>query len=378
MRNHKPLMWVVLLAMLAALGCTFGCGAGSHSTPPTSSTYAYVAMANPPNGVGCISQFRVSSSGTLTPLSPMALATDAPDVPFGGGPLAVDPSGQYLFLVGGGGQGAVSQYVIGADGAVTPNASPYSSAEMLDPLAIAINGGGLTVVTNGVVLSSYSLGADGTLTLLNSTPISNAHALVVDPSGRFIYIDEQAYNTFAVYGISADGTLTLNGTIPSEYLPWSLVFSPEGVLYSVDYGAGTITDYSIDGATGIPTKVESFSTGSAAGASLPQGMVFDPSGTYAYVTNQAENTVSQFAVDAATGSLRRNGPDIPTDRDPSPIAIDPSGKFVFVGTLLNGTISQFSVNADGTLSSNGAVPGGTNPDNPNTQNIPVAFAFAQR
>ena len=149
------------------------------------------------------------------------------------------------------------------------------------------------------------------------------------------------------------------------------------MLYSVDYAAGTITGYSIDGSTGIPTRVNSFTTGSEVGTSLPQGLAFNATGAYAYVTNQGENTVSQFTVAAARGAFIRNGADMVTGRGPSSIAVDPSGRFVFVGNTVDATISQFGINEDGTLRSNGVVAGGVNPLNPDTP-FPVAIAFSQR
>jgi 6-phosphogluconolactonase (cycloisomerase 2 family) len=364
---------VFLTGVTVASLFTFGCGGGNNSGMTASrNTYAYVALADQVNGVGCLAQFQVSGSGALTPLSPATLGTNEA-IPFGGGPLAVDPSGQYLFLAGYGGYGEVSQYVIGSDGTISLNATPYASNVMIDPGSITFTSSGLAIVTNGVVLNSYSLSSAGTLTPLNTAPVTNANSMVIDPSGQFLYIDDE----FAVYSISTGGALTLNGTIPSENFPWSLVFSPKGMLYSVDYGAGTITQYSIDASTGIPTKVNSFTTGSEAGTSQPQGLAFNSTGVYAYVTNASENTVSQFAVDSTTGAFRKNGADVVTGRAPSPIAVDPSGRFVFVGNLVDATISEFTINEDGTLSPNGVVAGGPNPLNPDTP-FPVAIAFSQR
>jgi len=367
----------LLTGVTVAFLFTFECGGNNGTMSGSRNTYAYIALADQiPGAVGCLAQFQVSNSGTLTPLSPATLGTNEA-IPFGGGPLAPDPSGRYLFLAGYGGSGEVSQYVIASDGTLSLNATPYASDVMIDPSSIAFSRSGLAIVTNGVVLNSFSLSSAGTLTPLNSALVTNANSIVIDPSGQFLYIDDEAYNTFAVYSISTDGSLTLNGAVPSENSPWSLVFSPGGMLYSVDYAAGTITGYSIDGSTGIPTRVNSFTTGSEVGTSLPQGLAFNATGAYAYVTNQGENTVSQFTVAAARGAFMRNGADMVTGRGPSSIAVDPSGRFVFVGNTVDATISQFGINEDGTLRSNGVVAGGVNPLNPDTP-FPVAIAFSQR
>jgi 6-phosphogluconolactonase len=371
MRKRAQVLRTVLLVGFAVTPLFMvDCGGPSKNTTPAGpNTYVYAAMGG--NNTASLAQFQMSSSGTLMALTPAVVATNFGISTPPGAQLAADSSGRHLFLAG---DGAIGQFVVGSDGALSPNAIPYADGPIW-ATSVALTGAGLAVATNGAVLESYSLTSTGTLTPLKTAPVTNANSLVLSPSGKFLYIDDEAYNFIAVYAIATDGAFTFNGTVASEMYPWSLVFSPGGMLYSADYGAGTITEYSVDGSTGIPTKIESFSTGSEAGTSAPLSMVFSITGEYAYVINGAESTVSQFLVDTTTGALRRNGPDIGTCFGPGPITLDPSGKFVFVGC--GGAISQFSINSNGTLDSNGVVTGLTNPEE-NTTGYVYDFGFAQR
>lgn len=102
----------------------------------------------------------------------------------------------------------------------------------------------------------------------------------------------------------------------------------------------------------------------------PLSIAFDPTGAYAYVVNSADDSVTQFTVNASTGGLTMNGPDVPTGQGPVCVGVDPSGKFVFV-TNYDGTISQFVLSSSGRLTPNGTFSLGG-------QTSAAAMTFAQR
>ncbi len=99
------------------------------------SRYAYFA------GQSSICQFSIGSSGSLTPLAPACAAESDSTVAIDA--MTVDPSGRYLYALGGTGTsglpgGAVTMYSIGTTEALAPlNPSEirYSSA----PVGIAIS-----------------------------------------------------------------------------------------------------------------------------------------------------------------------------------------------------------------------------------------------
>ncbi|MDA8089176.1 MAG: hypothetical protein M0Z61_02975, partial [Nitrospiraceae bacterium] len=69
-----------------------------------------------------VSQYRIGAGGALTPMTPATVAA-------GSGPysVTVDPSGKYAYVTNAGGD-AVSQYTIGAGGALTPMTPPTAAA----------------------------------------------------------------------------------------------------------------------------------------------------------------------------------------------------------------------------------------------------------
>jgi Ca2+-binding RTX toxin-like protein len=77
--------------------------------------------------------------------------------------------------------------------------------------------------------------------------------------------------------------------------------------------------------------------------------VLDPSGQYAYVTNNDLNTVTTYAVDGNGLFLQASASSVATGDSPTSISINPSGKFVYVTNSGDGTISQYTIGLNGAL-----------------------------
>jgi 6-phosphogluconolactonase len=72
-------------------------------------------------------------------------------------------------------------------------------------------------------------------------------------------------------------------------------------------------------------------------------------GRYAFVTNQADNTVSQFTI-GANGALTANGTaSLPPGSNPYTIAVDSTGNHAYVANRGTGKVSQFNIDGTGAL-----------------------------
>jgi 6-phosphogluconolactonase (cycloisomerase 2 family) len=115
--------------------------------------------------------------------------------------------------------------------------------------------------------------------------------------------------------------------------------------YVVNNGNNTVSQYAID-ASGIlsPLNVATVATGNS-----PQSITVDPSHKYVYVTNLTDDTVSQYVIQS-DGALAPNTPaTVATGHGPWALAVNPSGAWAYVVNSADGTISQFSVNSSGAL-----------------------------
>jgi 6-phosphogluconolactonase (cycloisomerase 2 family) len=91
----------------------------------------------------------------------------------------------------------------------------------------------------------------------------------------------------------------------------------------------------------------------------PASITIDPSHKYAYVTNTADDTISQYVIQS-DGTLAPNSPaTVATGNGPWALAVSPSGNFVYVVNSTDATISLFNVNSSGALSPAAAGPFGT-------------------
>jgi len=80
-------------------------------------------------------------------------------------------------------------------------------------------------------------------------------------------------------------------------------------------------------------------------------VIVEPSGTFAYVTNnQPPFNISAYAIDRSTGALSAvPGSPFATGASPAFVAVDPLGKFAYVTSFSSGTIWAYSIDAAAVL-----------------------------
>ena len=258
---------------------------------------------------GNVREFKINSTtGALSPIggSPIA-AGSSPQW------IAVTPNAQFAFVANFG-DGSISSYTVdAASGALTANGSAVSSALLSSPTAAVASNTFLYVTDNtkGTIVS-FPIGASGVLSTGTSTalsaitpPVPSPGAVIIDPSGSFVYVTDQ--NSGVLYFLTVGaGVLTLAGT----YSPSS---AGEGGLAIAKTSGGSqflfvanqllpapsISVFMLngDGSLTGPTLFPD------ASLELPTGVAVDPAGGFLYVANQGNGTISRFIINPATGAL---------------------------------------------------------------------------
>src|SRR5579864_5766188 len=263
MKNGFVVRVALAGTLAAALICSFSCGGYSNGNGFDRQTYVYVAQAGPLNGIGSLAQFRLMGNGILIPLTPGSVAAGGASDDFASS-VVVNPSGTYLYAENTNSQ-TISKFCVGSNG--TLSSCSTLSFEFFS-MAFAHNGQ-MAIVANTAGVNSYAISTTGSMSLISTVPaLWQGGSLVIDPSEKFVYVVNESVSTISEYGISSSGELAAlspTNTVPTGWLPFMVAFSPKGFLYSVDYGAGTITEYSKDASTGALTKVNTFPTGSPIG-----------------------------------------------------------------------------------------------------------------
>jgi 6-phosphogluconolactonase len=233
-----------------------------------------------------------------------------------------------------------------------------------------------TLPDQGSVVTLHIDGANGTVSVLSSTPSylgNTPQGLVLSPKNNYLYVANALANTISTFSVSSDGSLSLlNNTSvgPSQVTgPFETILDPSGQYLLVTATSGYVAVFSIDSGSGALTA--------AAGSPFyanedPTEIVMPASGNLVYVSNSGSNygTVTAFIFDttlASCGAILCDVPGSPyiAGAGASALTTDNSGQFLYVAntSALNptnetnaiGNISAFSINTTtGALTS---VPG---------------------
>jgi 6-phosphogluconolactonase len=265
---------------------------------------AYLYVTNSANGN--VRQYKInSSSGLLTAIGGGTVAA-------GKSPqwMAVTPNAQFAYATNAG-DGTISEYTVdAANGVLSANGS-FSSALLKTPAAAVASNSQLYVTdsTNDTIVS-FPINTNGTLAAGTATGLAGSvkpGPVILDSSGQFVYVTDQSIGQVYFLTVGSTGLLT---SIPP---PSQSSLAGEGglAIATTTGGVGflfvanqlatppTISVFLVNagGTLGLPTQVPDSSL------NLPTGLVVDPTGTYVYVANQGNGTITQFTINATTGAL---------------------------------------------------------------------------
>ena len=221
-------------------------------------------------------------------------------------------------------------------------------------------------------VSAFSINsASGKLTLLNQRSSGGAGPchLVLDKEGKYLLVANYNSGSVSVLPVAPDGKLG-EATDVKQHTGKSVhpdrqkgphahcvTLSPDNQFAFVcDLGLDKVMIYKFDPRAGKLTPNEPAFTALKPGAG-PRHMVFHSSGTFAYVINELDSTVTAFAYDAKMGALKElqtistlpgfyDGPNTTAE-----IAVHPSGKYLFASNRGQNSVVLFNIDPDkGTLS----------------------------
>jgi 6-phosphogluconolactonase len=269
-------------------------------------------------GDSTVQQFTVGGNGALTAVT--AVATG--NTPTG---VAIDTLGKFLYVTykyqagfsaTNPGPGGISIFPIGSSGALG-TATNVNVGN--DPVAVAIANFNATVyvvdqevtAANPQVLAFSEDTSTGALTPVAGTTATTGYAAGVtpsaiaeDPTGRFVYVTDQAANQLIGYVVGAGGGLTamVNGPFATRLFPVAVTVDPRGeYVYVANYNARSISSYALNKSTGTPSGT----TGSGITTDPnPVSIAIDPAlGIYLYTANNLASTVTGEKLNANTGVL---------------------------------------------------------------------------
>jgi 6-phosphogluconolactonase (cycloisomerase 2 family) len=211
-----------------------------------------------------------------------------------------------------------------------------------------VNNVNVVCATHTYTIAGSVIGLSGTLVLQNN----GANPTTLTADGNFTFTTPVAYG--GSYQVTV-GTQPANQTCTvtndsatgvaanvTNVLVSCVTTAHPLYMYVTDYNNAQILGYKIDTVTGQNSTIP----GSPfAAGSQDRWIAVDASGTYAFVPNGGDNTLSVYGVDHSTGALTQlSGSPYPVGVTPLSVTVNPAGTLVFVPNSNSNTVSVFSVN----------------------------------
>ncbi|MFG2501176.1 lactonase family protein [Streptomyces sp. NPDC048441] len=184
--------------------------------------------------------------------------------------------------------------------------------------------------------------------------------LSVHPSGRWLFSANYLSGSVTVHPIEDGGAVGESTDLVTHSSPppgpgqdgphaHQIVTSPDGGhILAVDLGNDTVYTYRLDTKKGTLTQVSYASLRPGAG---PRHLTFHPSGRYAYLANEVDNTVVVCAYDPVDGRLTPGTPQSTGTGEgtsyPAQFAVTREGRFAYLANRGHNSLTRYAVDAGG-------------------------------
>jgi len=190
---------------------------------------------------------------------------------------------------------------------------------------------------------------------------SHAHAAVVGPDNRYVYVPDLGLNRVLVYRLDgATSKLTPNDPpytdFPAGAGPRHLTFHPGGKFaYVINEQGNSVTALAYDGTTGALAVKQTLSTLPAdfTGKSYCADLKITPDGKFLYGTNRGHDSIAIYRI-GEDGKLTLVGIEPSLGKGPQNLAITADGKWLLCANMPSSNVAVFRIDAaKGTLKSAG-------------------------
>jgi 6-phosphogluconolactonase (cycloisomerase 2 family) len=202
---------------------------------------------------------------------------------------------------------------------------------------------------------AYTINSNGTLTVANGgSPVVTGVSPItmkVDPTGQWLIAADLSPAVY-VFGINASsGALTTQGNAIAldTGTTSNLYITPNGLYVFVSLGTGGVDILTFNSTSGVISKLNQILTPKGS-PNADLGLASDPNSTYLFVTETGINSVRVLTINTTGSStLTELGTSpVKTGLGPSQVIVA-DGSYVYVTNRTDGTISGFTLAANGSL-----------------------------
>ncbi|MGW0905157.1 lactonase family protein [Streptomyces sp. NPDC002853] len=316
----------------------------------------YTSQADGGDGLGLAKYDETTGEITAT-----GTLTGVPDPSY----LCLHPSGKTLYAVNEREQGGVTAVALSSAGPEVLGARDTGGA---GPCHLSVHPSGRWLLSANYGSGSVAVhpvqpsGALGELSdvVTHSSPPPgpgqegpHAHQVVTSPDGGHVLAVDLGNDTVHSYRLdTTKGKLTRvsYAVLRPGAGPRHLTFHPSGrFAYLANEVDNTVVVCAYDPASGRLTPGGPQSTGTGEGTSYPAQLLVTREGTFAFLANRGHNSLTRYAIEAGGARLRLLDT-VPVGGDfPRHIAFSPSGRLLFAANQKSGSVSVFQVGKSGRL-----------------------------
>lgn len=304
-------------------------------------------------------------AGVLGCLAVFALALTGcgqffPPLTSGGGGTS---SGDYIY-VGNFGTNplSIAGYSIGTSSMSAISGSAWAANYSPNSMVVTQNDEYLFIGTDSGEIFSFPIESNGALGTGTTAGALGPAAMAIDTSGNWLIGVDALSNQVYAFGLdSSNGTLTaplsssiatMNGCNPTSNLAGGapgIVVAPSDSYIYVSCGTAGIYTFSFDSTSGDLTSVNTTLTPKQSGGA-DFGLAMAPSGNFLLAAETGVGGVRVFSISSTNGTLSEaTGSPYKTASGAYGVLVDSTGSYVYVTNRAQGTISGFTMTSNGTL-----------------------------
>ena len=350
-----------------ALGAFAACSPDSNSVTGLAADRAVQIEADAPGAVYALTNQATDNAVAVLARSADGALTWQASVPTGGsgagsslgsqGALALSDDGRWLFAVNAG-SNDISAFQVRPSGlSLTSRVASGGS----QPISLTVRGGLVYVLNAGGDgnISGFRVGNDGALAPLagSTRPLSGSGVgpaqVSFSPTGAWLVVTEKTTNRLDIYAVGSDGLVSgVNTAASAGGTPFGFAFGHRDELF-VSEAAGSASSY-IVGTAGLTVASGAVLTHQGA----PCWAVVTENGRYGYTANAQDGSISGFAIasDGSISLIDGDGRTAVVGGGNIDLAVSGNSRYLYE---LNGnrSISGFRIEADGHLTTVGNVAG---------------------
>ncbi len=233
--------------------------------------------------------------------------------------------------------------------------SPFASGLPPNALAITPKNTFLYVGSISGGILAYTINSDGTLTIANGgSPVASGVspiAMKVDPTGQWLIAADLTPQVL-VFSIDAStGALTTQGNALGldTGSTSNLYITPNGQFVFISLGTGGVDILTFNSTSGTISLSQLLKPTSSNNADF--GLSSDPNSKYLFVTETGVNSLRVFNINTTGASIltELSTSPVKTGLGPSQVLVTKDGSYVYVANRTDGTISGFTLAANGSL-----------------------------